>query len=63
MAWGITPDASIEHRTSTDEIVWFAVEAAVQRRRGPRGDVVAVVVGSPVDPEPVTDTLRLVRVG
>jgi hypothetical protein len=42
--------------------VWFAVEAAVQRGVVHTDDVVAVVVGSPVDPEPVTDTLRLVRV-
>jgi hypothetical protein len=26
------------------------------------GDVVAVLAGSPDDPEPVTDSLRLVRV-
>ena len=61
MAWGITPVLD-EHRASSDEVVWFAVEAAVRRGLVKRGDVVAVVVGSPVDPEPVTDTLRLVRV-
>jgi pyruvate kinase len=61
MAWGITPVVD-EFRTTTDETVWFAVEAAVQRGVVHTGDVVAVVVGSPVDPEPVTDTLRLVRV-
>ncbi|MGH9001356.1 MAG: pyruvate kinase [Acidimicrobiia bacterium] len=61
MAWGITPVVD-EKRVSTDETVWFAVEAAVRRGVAKRGDVVAVVVGSPVDPEPVTDTLRLVRV-
>ena len=61
MAWGITPILD-EHRASSDEVVWFAVEAAVRRGIVHSGDVVAVVVGSPVDPEPVTDTVRLVRV-
>jgi pyruvate kinase len=61
MAWGITPILD-EHRATSDEVVWFAVEAAVRRGIVKPGDVVAVVVGSPVDPEPVTDTVRLVRV-
>lgn len=62
MAWGITPVISDRHG-STDDIVWFAVKAAADRGVVRPGDVVAVVVGSPVDDEPVTDTLRLVRVG
>jgi pyruvate kinase len=61
MAWGITPIVD-QQRGSPDELVWFAVEAAAKRGVVRAGDVVAVVVGSPVDPEPVTDTLRLVRV-
>jgi pyruvate kinase len=61
LSWGVTPLASALH-TSTDEIVWFAVEAAVQQGLVKPGDVVAVLAGSPDDPEPVTDSLRLVRV-
>jgi pyruvate kinase len=61
VAWGITPMLSDRHGT-TDEIVWFAVEAAVQRGMVRHGDVLAVLVGSPSDLDPATDTLRLVRV-
>jgi pyruvate kinase len=61
VAWGITPMVTDRHAT-TDEIVWFAVEAAVKRDVVRPGDVVAVLVGSPSDVDPATDTLRLVRV-
>ena len=61
MAWGITPVLADWHDT-TDDIVWFAVKAAVESGVVDSGDLVAVLVGSPTEPEPVTDTLRLVRV-
>jgi pyruvate kinase len=61
VAWGTTPMVIDRHGT-TDDIVWFAVEAAVQRGLVRPGDVVAVLVGSPSDVDPATDTLRLVRV-
>ena len=61
MAWGITPVLADWHDT-TDDIVWFAVKAAVESGVVDVGDLVAVLVGSPTEPEPVTDTLRLVRV-
>ena len=61
VAWGITPMLTGRHGT-TDEIVWFAVEAAVQSGMVRQGDVLAVLVGSPSDVDPATDTLRLVRV-
>jgi pyruvate kinase len=61
VAWGITPMVTDRHGT-TDEIVWFAVEAAVRSGVVRSGDVVAVLVGSPDDVDPATDTLRLVRV-
>ena len=61
LSWGVTPLASAEY-TTIDEIVWYAVENAVQRSLVKPGDVVAVLAGSPDDPEPVTDSLRLVRV-
>ena len=61
VAWGITPILTDMHGT-TDDIVWFAVQAAAQQGAVQHGDVVAVLVGSPTDPDPATDTLRLVRV-
>lgn len=61
MAWGITPLVTGRHET-TDDIVWFSVEAAVGRGLVRTGDLVAVLVGSPQEPETPTDTLRLVRV-
>ncbi|MDQ6797491.1 MAG: pyruvate kinase [Actinomycetota bacterium] len=61
MAWGITAVLTGRHRT-TDDIVWFAVKAAVDNGAVRAGDLVAVLVGSPSASDPVTDTLRLVRV-
>jgi pyruvate kinase len=52
---------TLAHGT-TDEIVWFAVQAAVRSGFAHSGDVVVVLAGSPIEPEPATDTLRLVRV-
>jgi len=61
VAWGIRPIV-VEERTSTDEIVWFAVEAVAKTGIIKKDDVVAVLAGSPIDPDPATDVLRLVRV-
>ncbi len=61
IAWGITPLLTGRHST-TDDIVWFAVKAAVDNGAVRTGDLVAVLVGSPTGPDAVTDTLRLVRV-
>jgi pyruvate kinase len=61
MAWGITPMLT-DLQGTTDAIVWFAVQTAVDRGFLGAGDLVAVLVGSPDDPEPAADTLRLVRV-
>jgi pyruvate kinase len=61
IAWGISPILSDRHST-TDDIVWFAVKAAVDNGAVRAGDLVAVVVGSPTGPDAVADTLRLVRV-
>ena len=61
MAWGITPILTDRHGT-TDDIVWFAVQAAAAGGYVRSGQLVAVLVGSPTDPQPATDTLRLVRV-
>ena len=61
VAWGITPIV-VPSRTTTDDIVWFAIKTVVERGLVRTDDVVAVLVGSPVDPEPTTDVLRLVRI-
>jgi pyruvate kinase len=61
IAWGIAAMLVGRHST-TDEIVWFAVQAAVRTGVLRTGDLVAVLVGSPTEPDAVTDTLRLVRV-
>lgn len=61
MSWGVTPLASEVH-TSIDDIVWFAVKTAAEQGLVSPGDVVAVLAGNPSDEEPVTDSLRLVRV-
>jgi pyruvate kinase len=61
VAWGITPMLTDRHAT-TDDIVWFAVQTAVEELLVRSGQLVAVLVGSPKDPDPTTDTLRLVRV-
>ena len=60
-AWGVTPLVTDAHGTS-DEIVWFAIEGATRLGAVKPGDVVAVLVGAPNEPDPTTDALRLVRV-
>ena len=61
LSWGVEA-FTVEESTSTDDIVWFAVQAAVRAGYAARGDVVVVLAGSPTEPEPATDTLRLVRI-
>ena len=61
LTWGVIPLVTAVHHT-TDELVWFAVEAATELGIVRAGDVVAVAAGSPDDPESATDVLRLVRV-
>ena len=61
VAWGITPIV-VDQQGSTNDIVWFAVIAAVDAGLAKKGDIVAVLVGSPDEPVPTTDVLRLVRI-
>ncbi len=61
LSWGVH-STLVQESTSTDEIVWFAVKAAVEAGFAKEGDRVVVLAGSPTEPEPVTDTLRIVRV-
>lgn len=61
VAWGIDALLVDVHET-TDDIVDYAIRAAVNSGAVRGGDLVAVLVGSPSDPVATTDTLRLVRV-
>ncbi|MHB1533584.1 MAG: pyruvate kinase [Acidimicrobiales bacterium] len=61
MSWGVR-SLMVPESKSTDDIVWFAVQAVVDAGYARVGDVAVVLAGSPAEPEPATDTLRLVRV-
>jgi pyruvate kinase len=61
MSWGVEA-LKVQESSSTDEIVWFSVKAAVEAGYARAGDVVVVLAGSPTEPEPVTDTLRIVQI-
>jgi pyruvate kinase len=61
LSWGITPLLVAEY-TSTDEMVWCAVEAAVNSGEVRHGDVVAVLAGAPANRSATTDVLRIVEV-
>ena len=61
VTWGVLPLVVPEYG-SVEDIVWFAVETVWKLGYVHKGDVVAVLAGSPDDPEPTTDVLRLVRV-
>jgi pyruvate kinase len=61
VSWGVRT-ITMSEVSSTDEIVWFAVQAVVEAGYARQGDVVVVLAGSPTEPEPATDTMRLVRV-
>jgi pyruvate kinase len=66
LSWGVEP-VQVEVYGTTDEMVWFAVETALQAGLIERGDIVLVLAGAP-DPtrprpaETATDVLRSVRV-
>jgi pyruvate kinase len=61
LSWGVEA-LVVGESASTDDIVWFAVQAAVRAGHAASGDVVVVLAGSPIEDQPATDTLRLVRV-
>ncbi len=61
VAWGITP-LLVDQRPTTDGTVSTAVTAALRSGHIRPGDLVAVLVGAPDSTEPVSDTLRLLRV-
>jgi pyruvate kinase len=66
LSWGVEP-VQVELYGTTDEMVWFAVETALQAGLIERGDVVLVLAGAPdpIRPRPAgaaTDVLRIVHV-
>jgi pyruvate kinase len=61
ISWGVDTVLVPEAKT-TDEAVSFGVQAVRAAGYAKPGDVVVVLAGSLMDPEPVTDTLRLVRI-
>jgi pyruvate kinase len=61
VGWGITPIV-IEAQGTTDDIVWFATKIVVEAGLAKKGDVIAILVGSPEEPVPTTDMLRLQRI-
>jgi pyruvate kinase len=61
VGWGITP-LVVEPQRTTDDIVWFAIQTVVEAGLAKKGDVVAILVGSPQEPVPTTDMLRLQRI-
>ncbi len=61
LSWGVET-LIVREVESTDDVVWFAVQAAVEAGYAVHGDMVVVLAGSPLEPEPVADTLRLVRI-
>jgi pyruvate kinase len=62
LTWGIT-SLAIDTYSTTDEVVWFAVEVAVQNGLVHAGETVLVLAGAPDRPSgAATDVLRIVRV-
>jgi pyruvate kinase len=70
LSWGIQP-IEVDRYSSTDEMVWFAVETALESGAIAHGDTVLVLAGAPSGPgaagrfgqrSVATDVLRLVQV-
>ena len=62
LSWGIT-SLQVDTYTTTDELVWHAVESAVHHGLVQLGETVLVLAGAPDRPSGAsTDVLRIVRV-
>ena len=61
VSWGVDT-VLVPQAKTTDEAVGYGVQAVRAGGYVKPGDVVVVLAGSLHDPEPVTDTLRLVRI-
>ncbi len=62
LSWGVK-SLQVETYTTTDELVWFAVESALRKGLISSGETVLVLAGAPDRPSGAsTDVLRIVRV-
>jgi pyruvate kinase len=62
LSWGVT-SLQVDTYETTDELVWYAVESAVQQGLVRTGETVLVLAGAPDRPSGAsTDVLRIVRV-
>ena len=62
LSWGVDPVQVATYET-TDEMVWYAVETAVEQGRVEHGDTVVVLAGSPIRrATTAADVLRIVQV-
>ncbi len=62
LSWGVEP-VQVEEYTTSDEMVWYAVETAVQHGLVAHGDTVLVLAGAPDRHSgAATDVLRVVTV-
>jgi pyruvate kinase len=62
LTWGVE-SVQVEEYTTSDEMVWFAVETALQHGCVEHGDIVLVLAGAPDrNSGAATDVLRVVRV-
>jgi pyruvate kinase len=61
MSWGVEALLS-EYSANSDEDILRAVRQVVDAGYVSAGDVVVVIAGSPYEPDPVADTLRIVRI-
>ncbi len=62
LTWGVE-SVQVEEYSTSDEMVWYAVETAVQHGLITHGDIVLVLAGAPDRHSGAsTDTLRVVRV-
>jgi pyruvate kinase len=62
LSWGVD-SMSVDVYESTDEMVWYAVEKAVQEGRVQHGDTVLVLAGAPGERSvAAADVRRVVQV-
>ena len=61
LSWGVEA-IRVEEYTTSDEMVWFAVESAVGHALVEHGDTVLVLAGAPDRTSGATDVLRIVTV-
>jgi pyruvate kinase len=61
LSWGVEP-LVVRTSESTDDVIWFAVQRAVESGMIHHGQLVVVLAGAPDSTDGATDVLRMVRV-